>query len=595
MPEYLAPGVYVEETSFRAKSIEGVSTSTAGFVGLTRRGPVANPDAGQPVELITSFGDFERIYGGFERLTVAGTSGNITLINHLAHAVQAFFNEGGARLYISRVYASIATGNTSGQQSLALNDGNGNSITISARFPGSAYAGTVSFREVASPASATARDRAPDNTFLRLSVPGADADDPPTLSYFIKTAGTWTGSDDAELTVSDGNKTDFLTINVVTDDASTNPVSLSYEGLGFANAHPQALGKVLSNNPGQRSDALQNLYAVTIENTVTPFQLREILFGSLTGSQDTRIVNLADASATAGNDGSEPTSTEFEAALRELAGVEDLSIVAAPGYGALTGARAIERSLISHAETRRSYRIAVLETTPNLTPSGAREYKSEIDSTYAALYYPWVTVANPLFRPGDANEPAEITLPPTGFISGIYARNDVERGVFKAPANEVVRGALRFERDVNFAEQESLNPFGVNCLRFFPGRGYRVWGARTTSSDPEWKYVNIRRYFNYLEQSIDRGTQWAVFEPNGQQLWTNVRDTISAFLYNEWISGALLGNTPEEAFFVKCDRSTMTQNDLDNGRLICLIGVAAVKPAEFVIFRIGQKTADAGG
>ena len=147
--------------------------------------------------------------------------------------------------------------------------------------------------------------------------------------------------------------------------------------------------------------------------------------------------------------------------------------------------------------------------------------------------------------------------------------------------------------DINFDEQGVLNPIGVNCLRFFPGRGYRVWGARTASSDPEWKYVNIRRYFNYLERSIDVGTQWAVFEPNGEALWANVRQTISSFLYNEWRNGALLGTDPKEAYFVRCDRSTMTQNDLDNGRMICLVGVAPSRPAEFVIFRIGQKTADA--
>jgi phage tail sheath protein FI len=192
----------------------------------------------------------------------------------------------------------------------------------------------------------------------------------------------------------------------------------------------------------------------------------------------------------------------------------------------------------------------------------------------------------------EGGAPAELLLPPSGFVCGVYARTDVERGVWKAPANETVRGALRFEVDVNHAQQELLNPAGVNCLRAMPGRGLRVWGARTASSDPEWKYVNVRRYFNYLGRSIDRGTQWAVFEPNGERLWANVRETIASFLYNEWVSGALLGARPDEAFFVRCDRSTMTQNDIDNGRLICLIGVAAIKPAEFVIFRIGQKTAD---
>ena len=247
--------------------------------------------------------------------------------------------------------------------------------------------------------------------------------------------------------------------------------------------------------------------------------------------------------------------------------------------------------LIGHAETRRSYRIAVLDTPPRLEPDGVRTLKSRIDSKYAALYYPWIRVANPVAGT-DPQAPREMDLPPSGFVCGIYARNDIQRCVHKAPANETVTGALGLQREVRFGEQEVLNPLGINCIRTLPNRGIRVWGARTISSDPEWKYVNVRRYFLYLEASIDRGTQWAVFEPNGERLWANIRSTVSDFLYNEWVNGALLGATPKEAFFVRCDRSTMTQNDLDNGRLICLVGVAALKPAEFVIFRIGQKTAD---
>ena len=291
--------------------------------------------------------------------------------------------------------------------------------------------------------------------------------------------------------------------------------------------------------------------------------------------------------------GGEPIQKSYEDALAELEKLEDISIVAAPGHSAYADAAGIEGAVISHADKRRSYRIAVLDTPPQQAISEARTARARIDSTHAALYYPWVVVSNPLFRPGQDQIPRELTLPPSGFVCGIYARSDVERGVWKAPANEVVRGALRFETDINFAQQEVLNPLGENCLRYFPGRGYRVWGGRTASSDPEWKYVNVRRYFIYLEASIDRGTQWAVFEPNGEALWANIRETVTAFLYNEWVSGALLGATPQEAFFVRCDRSTMTQADLDNGRLICLVGVAALKPAEFVIFRIGQKTADA--
>ncbi|HQU86587.1 MAG TPA: phage tail sheath subtilisin-like domain-containing protein, partial [Pyrinomonadaceae bacterium] len=254
------------------------------------------------------------------------------------------------------------------------------------------------------------------------------------------------------------------------------------------------------------------------------------------------------------------------------------------GNGYSTQAPTIVNLLISHAE-RMKYRIAVLDSGESQTIADVRAMRARIDSKYAAFYYPWIRVLDPVTQ-------QEIHLPPSGFVSGIYARNDVDRAVYKAPANEVVRLAIGFEKTLNKAQQEVLNPEGINCFRFFEGRGFRLWGARTTSSDPEWKYVNLRRYFAYLERSIDRGTQWAVFEPNGDALWANVRQTIQDFLYNEWVSGALLGEKPEKAYFVRCDRSTMTQNDLDNGRLVCLIGVSVVKPAEFVIFRIGQWTSD---
>jgi hypothetical protein len=303
---------------------------------------------------------------------------------------------------------------------------------------------------------------------------------------------------------------------------------------------------------------------------------------------------------TGGNDGRRPGAAEYagggegpdaaKTGLKALEDMEDISIVAAPGamFGYMNGYRSdaqqIVSSLIGHAENMK-YRIAVLESGDGQSIADVREMRARYDSKYAALYYPWVRVLDPVTRD-------EIHLPPSGFVAGIYARNDIDRAVYKAPANEVVRSAIGFQAMLNKAQQEVLNPEGVNCFRFFEGRGFRLWGARTISSDPEWKYVNVRRYFAYLEHSIDRGTQWAVFEPNGEALWANVRETISDFLYNEWKNGALLGSDPKTAYFVRCDRSTMTQNDLDNGRLICKIGVAALKPAEFVIFQIGQWTGD---
>jgi hypothetical protein len=558
VPEYLAPGVYVEETSFRAKSIEGVGTSTTGVAGPTRKGPVS----GTP-ELLTSFGDFERIYGGLGNLGFG--------LNFLAHAVRAYFDNGGARLYVARVANSGAVAATS---PLVVDGGNpADNARFIARGQGVAGNGTITARLIATPVSAATLARSAQGSLLRFG-------EPPTLA--VRRGNTWQDADNNPLDVAALASGDVLSL--VLTLAGENEAAVMLEDLGFDRGHPRWVGHVLAVNPVRRIDQLQNLFALEIGEDVSAFELLEGLFDNATERS---------FSLSGGSDGTAPGAAAYQAALDELARLEDIAIVAAPGHSAYADFQTIQQALISHAEARRAYRIAVLDTPPELEVSGARETRGKIDSKYAALYYPWVIVANPLAQPGRDDIPREIALPPSGFVCGIYARNDVERGVHKAPANEIVRGALRFETDVNFDEQGVLNPIGVNCLRYLTGRGYRVWGARTASSDPEWKYVNVRRYFNYLEASIDRSTQWAVFEPNGERLWANVRQTIADFLYTEWKNGALLGSRPEEAFFVRCDRSTMTQNDLDNGRLICLVGVAAIKPAEFVIFRIGQKTADA--
>jgi phage tail sheath protein FI len=232
------------------------------------------------------------------------------------------------------------------------------------------------------------------------------------------------------------------------------------------------------------------------------------------------------------------------------------------------------------------YRMGIIEAGQGSSVADVQAFRAQLSDTRLALYYPWVKTASP-------DGSGDVILPPSGFLAGIYADTDVLRGVHKAPANEVIQGVTGLELYVNTFQQEVLNPVGINCLRLFPNRGYRVWGGRTLSDDPDWRYVNVRRYFMFLEHSIDNSTQWVVFEPNGEALWANVTATVSDFLYSEWRNGHLLGSKPDQAYFVRCDRTTMTQNDLDNGRLVCLVGVAPLKPAEFVIFRIGQKTADA--
>jgi phage tail sheath protein FI len=280
--------------------------------------------------------------------------------------------------------------------------------------------------------------------------------------------------------------------------------------------------------------------------------------------------------------------------LQALRNTEDISLVAIPGRVDVE----VQDALILHCERLR-YRFAVLDSVPGSGPEGAAipevlAQRQQFDTRYAALYYPWLRVPDPFPAPPDSG--AAISIPPSGHVLGIYARTDVTRGVHKAPANEVVGGILGLQRALTKGEQDVLNPspVNVNVLRDFREnfRGLRSWGARCITSDREWVYVNVRRLFIFVERSLDLGLQWVVFEPNDQHLWARVRRTVSDFLTQVWRSGALMGITPEQAFFVKCDETTMTQADIDGGRLIVLIGIAPVTPAEFVIIRISQWEGD---
>jgi phage tail sheath protein FI len=273
-----------------------------------------------------------------------------------------------------------------------------------------------------------------------------------------------------------------------------------------------------------------------------------------------------------------------------LKNIDDISIVACPGQVSGT----IQQALIAHCEEQR-YRFAVLDGPAPLNDAIAdiQALRQRYDTKYAAVYYPWLTIPDPM--PGNLAAIAQYPIPPSGHVMGVYARTDIDRGVHKAPANEVVRGITGLRRYLNKAENDILNPYpsNVNVIRDFrvDSRAIRIWGARVVTSDPDFKYVPVRRLMIFIEKSIDRGLQWVVFEPNAEPLWARVRFAIESFLQTVWRNGALEGTKPEQAYFVICDRTTMTQADIDNGRLICVVGVAPVKPAEFVIIRIGLKTA----
>jgi len=638
MPEYLAPGVYVEETSFRAKSIEGVATSTCGFVGQARYGPIK----GLP-ELVTSYEDYKRLFGDSEDLLLGGT---LTL-NHLAYAVRLFFENGGKRVYVGRIFRSPALGDGVAEVEVLAGTGPAfaDRVAFRARFPGRAGNVQVVVRAIrsgnllsgAGPArrlsgvrpgdvvehvpAGDPKDRVVKNgPFNIADAATRDAVEPDNLyAVSLSTTGepvlTRASGGGSTLPIGTAHVIQKITIDIEVrrnPDGSTGDRSELFQRLSV---HPESddfIGQVLRHedradaqppadtsqriylarpNPFPKgsavTDAVKAAFARDLLVALTTSTGGGIAVGSprppflLSSGSDGQTVGSADFSGT--GEGKDATG------LRALAEIDDIAIVAAPGSAALSDgqeSQAVRNALISHCENLR-YRFAILAGPRDVNQAGIRAVRSQIDSKYAALYYPWL-----LLPPVERNGPP-LALSPEGAMAGIYARSDMERGVHKAPANETVHGVLGFNRNVGKGEQDVLNPEGINCLRFFEGRGYRVWGARTISSDPEWVYVNVRRLFIFLEHSIDRSTQWAVFESNNEELWLKIRLTIESFLYDVWRTGALLGSKPEDAYFVRCDRSTMSQGDLDNGRLICLIGVAPTKPAEFVIFRIGQWTADA--
>lgn len=226
----------------------------------------------------------------------------------------------------------------------------------------------------------------------------------------------------------------------------------------------------------------------------------------------------------------------------------------------------------------RKDRICILQSSQPIVPVAT--HQPPVSSTYAAYYYPWLTVAS-------LDGSSQVTIPPCGHVAGIYAQVDSNRGVWAPPANVAIVGVTALSEMVTAAESDELTPRGIDLIRSFPAEGIRIWGVRTTSTaDSDWKYIPIRRLMIFLEKSIELGTQWAVFEPNGPALWAAVSSTIENFLSTLWKSGAFQGSTQQEAFFVRCDASTMTQDDIDSGRLVCVVGVAPVKPAEFVIIQI---------
>lgn len=571
MAEYLAPGVYVEEFDNGPKAMEGVSTSTAGFIGQTQRGPVS----GKPI-LITSVSQFRNVFGNHLEGTVQD--------RYLSYAIEQYFANGGSSSYVMRVASTMdKTAELSLQddhlrvQLKAKNQGSwGNSIQVSLQ-----------------------KER-----FIKTNILKA-CEDEEKLIYTVKSISGFYSGDLIELV--SGMEHEYNRITAVRDGILEleRPFTLDYAD---ANLLPviyiHRIGFLLQT----ACDGMNETYHVTLNEAAPDYLPLLISKGLLLSGNVTFIDKKLDGfeawlqqfklhdevyqrfligGSTVIEEGSElylgldkgPGKRSGLAAFKE---VEDVSIMLIPGITIPE----VQSALVSHCEASGN-RFAILDM-PQDTQSVEEmlTHRSYFDSSYAAIYHPWVQYF-------DAGLKHVSYFPPSATVAGIYARVDNQRGVFKAPANETLRGCTGLNVHYNEAEQGKVNPQGINLIRALPGQGIRVWGARTMSSDANWKYINVRRLFIYIEESIRANTSWAVFEPNDTNLWLRVEGSVRMFLTTLWRNGALAGASSEEAFFINIGKSTMSQDDILNGRLICVIGAAPVRPAEFVIFRITQKMQEA--
>ncbi|MEW6233197.1 MAG: phage tail sheath subtilisin-like domain-containing protein, partial [Chloroflexota bacterium] len=466
-PQYLSPGVYVEEVERGAKPIEGVGTAVAAFVGFAERGPTQTPT------LVTNWSQFVNTFGGF----LPGF--------YLAHAVYGYFQNGGGSCYIVRLPTPEGVEKVAPAAEVAL--------------PSRAAAALPTLR-----ITAKEEGKAGEAITAEVAPPGAGAPED-QFTLIVRRGATQEVFENLTIGKAKGARN---VAEVVTKESKLVRVEMLEAPGSLAERAPA---------PGTYSLTMPETKALAVK------ELQPLVF-------------VGEAAARSGVGG--------------LEAVDEVTMLCAPdlmagykaGFLSKDTVKAVQLAMLAHCETMKD-RFAILNCPPGLSPQEVKEWRvneAGYDSKYGALYYPWIQVANPL------GNGAGILVPPSGHIAGIYARSDRERGVHKAPANEVVRGALSLETQITKGEQDILNPLGINCIRAFPGRGIRIWGARTLSSDAAWRYINVRRLFNFVEESIEQGTQWVVFEPNDVDLWERVKRDVSAFLTRIWRDGALFGRTPEE-------------------------------------------------
>ncbi|MCP4142908.1 MAG: phage tail sheath family protein [Chloroflexi bacterium] len=544
MPEYLSPGVYVEEVDRGPKPIEGVGTAMAAFVGFTEKAELVREIDGEMVvedllnkpQLVTNWTQFSERFGGF----VPGVN--------LPQSVYGYFTNGGSRCYVVSVRTFPRAETT------LMNAAGKPAITVRARQAGvEGMKMRLRIGDVVALPAKKAADAKKDEKDDGEKAPEGNGGGNSSFTLHVEKEA-----------ISGGWKTLETLTNVKVQTMAVEgqkQVALAYRN----NKLPKFVELIVMEEASTLVKAMprEQEQALAIDKKLLPA----------------------------------PQASEFRGDVSERKGVEglevldDITMVVVPDLMTtmpeekldLDMVKGVQTMMIAHCE-RLGDRVAILDAPPDLTPQEVKKWRMDVtgfDSSYAAMYYPWIKVMDP------ATDKV-VQLPSSGHMAGVWARNDNTRGVHKAPANEVVQGAVGLAYQTTKGEQDTLNPIGVNCIRAFPGRGIRVWGARTLTSNPSWRYINVRRLFNYVEKSIEGGTQWVVFEPNDRKLWARVKRDASAFLRTVWRDGALFGSSPSEAFYVKVDDELNPPESRDLGRLVIEIGLAPVKPAEFVIFRISQ-------
>jgi len=532
---YLAPGVYVEEVAGGSKPIEGVGTAVAGFIGFAEKGPF------NQATLITNWTQFRSTFGDF----IEGA--------YLAHSVYGYFNNGGGVCYVVRL----------GSEGTGAGGGQGQVTAQPAQRLLPSRSGTGSLRLTAVPG-------APENVVVEIA--NASPEAPAAPAAEAKSAD----GKKAEAPAAPEDNTPRFNLTVRAGDTQEK-----FENVTLKRGDAKFVETVV--NSGRTASKLVRAILEATDETglAVPPQLG--LFGLESSAPVVALTSISPKDYI--GDSADRTG------LGGLDAVDELTIICAPDLMSAyqkglidgDGLRAVQTAMIDHCE-RNGDRVAIIDSPPGLKPQAIKDWRlneARYDSSYAALYYPWIQVSDPVSG-------KTMNLPPSGHLAGVWARTDGARGVHKAPANETIAGCIGLEYQTNQMEQTLLNPVGINCIRAFPGRGIRIWGARTLSSDPEWRYLNVRRLFNFVRESIAGGTQWSVFEPNDQTLWMQLRRDSSAFLTRVYMTGALFGATAKDAFYVKCDSENNTRETIDAGQVIVEIGIAPTKPAEFVIFRISQ-------